>query len=109
MPIFPQRKFALKHPKQRESRLNSVPKYNEDMDDFKNIKIKLSNEREIQFVDGTWISVNKSQREGTDDVEKLVRENKALESENSALTVKMDIMLDLLTECILEKEAIMRK
>lgn len=104
MPIFPQRKSTFKHPKHRESRLNSVPKYNEDIDDFKNIKIKLNNEREIQFVDGTWISIKKNQPEGSDDVEKLVKENKRLENENQVLNVKMDIMLDLLTECISEKE-----
>ena len=109
MPIFPQRKFTFKHPKQRELRLNSVPKYNEDIDDFKNIKIKLSNERELQFVDGEWISIKKSQQEGFDDVGRLVRENKRLENENSTLNVKMDIMLDLLTECISEKEAIAKK
>jgi len=109
MPIFPQRKFTFKHPKQRELRLNSVPKYNEDIDDFKNIKIKLSNEKELQFVDGEWISIKKSQQEGFDDVARLVRENKRLENENSTLNVKMDIMLDLLTECISEKEAITKK
>ena len=109
MPIFPQRKFTFKHPKQRELRLNSVPKYNEDIDDFKDIKIKLSNERELQFVDGEWINVKKSQQEGFDDVARLVRENKKLQNENSNLNVKMDIMLDLLTECICEKEAIAKK
>ncbi|CAG9798175.1 unnamed protein product [Chironomus riparius] len=109
MPIFPQRKLTFKHPKQRELRLNSVAKYNEDIDDFKNIKIKLSNERELQFVDGEWISINKSQQEEFDDTARLVRENKRLENENSTLNVKMDIMLDLLTECISEKEAIAKK
>lgn len=109
MPIFPQRKFTFKHPKQRELRLNSVPKYNEDIDDFKNIKIKLSNEKELQFVDGEWISIKTNQQDGFDDVAKLVRENKKLENENSTLNVKMDIMLDLLTECISEKEAIAKK
>lgn len=109
MPIFPQRKFTFKHPKQRELRLNSVPKYNEDIDDFKNIKIKLNNEKELQFVDGIWISVKKNQQQYEDDVAKLVKDNKRLENENTALNVKMDIMLDLLTECISEKEAIMKK
>ena len=60
-------------------------------------------------MDGEWINIKKSQQEGFDDVARLVRENKRLENENSTLNIKMDIMLDLLTECISEKEAITKK
>lgn len=109
MPIFPQRKFTPKLPKQRDLRLNSVPKYPEEIDDYRHIKLKLSGERELQFVDGVWISLKPSQNDTVDDIAKLVREKKKLENENTMLNVKMDIMLDLLTECVSEKEAILRK
>lgn len=109
MPIFPHRKFTPKLPKQRELRLNSVPKLSEDIDDFRNIKLKLSGEKEFQFVDGIWISLKRNQNEAVDDVTRMARANKKLEDENAMLNVKMDIMLDLLTECVTEKDAILRK
>jgi hypothetical protein len=108
MPIFPHRKFTPKLPKQRELRLNTVPKRAEEIDDFRSIKLKLSGEKEFQFVDGVWMGLKKSQPEAIDDITRIVRTNKRLEEENAMLNVKMDIMLDLLTECVAEKDAMMR-
>ncbi|KAG5674309.1 hypothetical protein PVAND_004287 [Polypedilum vanderplanki] len=109
MPIFPHRKFTPKLPKQRELRLNSVPKFTEDIDDFRNIKLKLNAEKEFQFADGVWISLKRNQAETFDDITRIVTANKKLKDENSMFNVKIDIMLDLLTECEAEKDAILRK
>lgn len=103
MPIFV-KKFSPKLPKPRETRLNSVPKLTEDIEDFKNIKLKLNDDKELRFVDGVWLSMNKNQPEGIDDVARLQKAKQKLEEENHMLQVKMDVLLDLLTESMSEKD-----
>lgn len=109
MPIFSHWKFTTKNSKPRASRLDSAPKYTEDINDFKNIKLKLSDDKEFQFIDGVWMNLKKNQHENVDDVGKLIKKNQKLEEENAMMNVKMDIMLDLLSECVSEKEAAGKK
>lgn len=100
MPIFSHRsKFALKPSRAREGRLNSVSKYNadEDINDFKNIKLKLDADNELHFMDGNWVNVNKKQSTNVDAVTKVLKENHKLEQEKRVLEMKMKIMLNLLT------------
>lgn len=100
MPIFPHRsKFSLKPPKAREGRLSSAPKFteNEDIDDFKNIKLKLDSESELHFIDGNWINLNKKHSTNIDAVSKVLKENHKLEQDKRVLEMKMKIMLNLLT------------
>lgn len=99
MPIF--RKNFVKKPQKstaRESRLV------EEVDDFKNIALKLSDKNTLKFVNGVWMVLKKNQAENVDDAIELVRTNQKLEEENTMLTAKIDIMLDLLSETLVEKE-----
>lgn len=105
MPIFT-KKFSKKSPSKPRNRLNSVPKIAEDIDDFKNISIKLDDEKVLKFVDGFWISSKKSSLADDDGILKLVQHNKKLEEEKTMLNAKLEICLDLLTETVAEKEAI---
>lgn len=100
MPIFPQRsKFTLKPSKPREGRLDGVEKFNKDeeLNDFKNIKLKLNVDNELHFIDGSWINLNKKQTSNIDEVAKVLKENHKLEHEKRVLELKMKIMLNLLT------------
>lgn len=100
MPIFPHRsKFTLKPSKPREGRLDGVEKFSgdEDVNDFKNIKLKLNVDNELHFIDGSWINLNKKQTSNIDDVAKVLKENHKLEHEKKVLELKMKIMLNLLT------------
>lgn len=98
MPIF--KKNFVKKPLKlttRESRLV------EEVDDFKNIAVKLSDKNTLKFVNGVWMVMKKNQGNVNDAIE-LVKTNQRLEEENTMLTAKMDILLDLLSETLLEKE-----
>lgn len=100
MPIFSNRsKFTLKQSKPREGRLDAVEKLNvdEEINDFKNIKLKLNVDNELHFIDGCWINLNKKQTSNIDDVAKVLKENHKLEHEKRVLELKMKIMLNLLT------------
>lgn len=100
MPIFPQRsKFSLKPLKAREGRLTTAPKFKEeeDVEDFKNIKLKLDTENELHFIDGNWIKLSKKQSTNIDAVSKVLKENHKLEQDKRVLEMKMKIMLNLLT------------
>jgi len=108
MPIFT-KKFTQKAPKPRDGRDSSVPKLTEELDDFKNIKLKLSDDKELRFVDGTWMSLKKGTTDNIDDVVKLQKQKQKLEDENSMYAVKMDIMLDLLSECVSEVDLMSKK
>jgi len=108
MPIFT-KKFTQKAPKARDGRDSSVPKLTEELDDFKNIKLKLSDDKELRFVDGTWMSLKKGTTDNIDDVVKLQKQKQKLEDENSMYAVKMDIMLDLLSECVSEVDLMSKK
>lgn len=98
MPIF--KKNFVKKPLKataRESRLV------EDVDDFKNISLKLSDKNTLKFVNGVWMVLKKNQATDFDDAVELVKTNQKLEEEKTMLTAKMDILLDLLSETISEK------
>lgn len=108
MPIFV-KKFSPKPPRVRDSRLSSVAKLVEEVNDFKNIKLKLHDDKELRFVDGVWMNLKKSHLENIDDVSKLHKVKQKLEEENSMYQIKMDILLDLLSECISERETSNKK
>lgn len=99
MPIF--RKNFVKKPLKSTAREFRLV---EEVDDFKNIALKLSDKNTLKFVNGVWMVLRKNQAENVDDAIELVRTNQKLEEENTMLTAKMDIMLDLLSETLVEKE-----
>lgn len=94
MPIF-SKNFSKKSTHVRESRLV------EDIDDFKNLVIKLSDKNTLKFVGGEWLVIKKNlSSDNADDVSELVKYNLKLKEENNMMSVKMDILLDLLSETL---------
>lgn len=86
--------------------MDGVEKFNvdEELSDFKNIKLKLNVDNELHFIDGSWINLNKKQTSNIDEVAKVLKENHKLEHEKRVLELKMKIMLNLLTSERGEKE-----
>jgi hypothetical protein len=107
MPIFV-KKFSPKLSAPRESRPNiGVPKIEEDINDFRKIKIGIDENSELRFVDGVWIGVNNGKEsEILSDVSRIKKKAAILEQENQMYQAKIDILLDLLTENISELNAI---
>lgn len=117
MPIFT-KKFAPKVAPPRTQRLNiGCPPHQEDLDDFRAIRLNLV-DKQLCFVDGVWMSALRgtaasggtSVGGGTtaltstaiDDLLRIKRRIKALEQENNLYQVKLDVLLDLLTENVIE-------
>jgi hypothetical protein len=69
----------------------------------------LNDDKEFQFVDGMWVYLKKGQHENIDDINKIVKKSQKLEEENTAVNMKMDIMLDLLAELMTENETLKAK
>lgn len=99
MPIF-SRKFDIKHIPQRNKRDSSCAHIQEKLDDFQNIQFHLTNKKMMKFVDGTWIVTQQSA--DADDITSMRRRMQKLEEENNLNQIKVDILLDMLTENLAE-------
>ncbi|XP_053670500.1 protein chibby homolog 1 [Anopheles nili] len=109
MPIF-QKKFAPKIAPPRGQRLNiGCPPPAEDLDDFRSISLNLV-DKQLCFIDGIWMNGLKPTAgsasagisgHSTDDVLRMKRRLKTLEQENNMLQVKLDVLVDLLTENVI--------
>ncbi|ETN60570.1 chibby [Anopheles darlingi] len=130
MPIF-QKKFAPKLIPPRTRRLNigcPPPSPADDVDDFRTITLNLV-DRQLCFIDGVWMNgltrpsgdVGSSGAGGasvtgstaaaashatTDDMLRMRRRLKTVEQENNLLQVKLDVLVDLLTENMIELNGI---
>ncbi|EAT34705.1 AAEL013081-PA [Aedes aegypti] len=118
MPIFT-KKFAPKVAPPRTARLNiGCPPQQEDLDEFRNIRLNLL-DKQLCFVDGVWMSAAApgggssgmtaalpSNASTIDDLLRMKRRLKTLEQENNLYQVKLDVLLDLLTENVIELSAI---
>lgn len=103
MPLF-NKKFESKSIPARSGRCNiEFPPISEDLDDFLNIGINL-NSKSFTFVKGNWLQSNK--KEDIDDFGRLNDKIKNLEEENNMNQVKIDVLLDLLTENVSELNAV---
>ncbi|XP_062541587.1 protein chibby homolog 1 [Armigeres subalbatus] len=114
MPIFT-KKFAPKVAPPRTARLNiGCPPQQEDLDEYRNIRLNLL-DKQLCFVDGVWMSAIKATAAGSggssalpgtnnaiDDLLRMKRRVKSLEQENNLYQVKLDVLLDLLTENVIE-------
>lgn len=109
MPIFV-KKFAPKLSAPRGDRLNIVPKIDEDVENFRDVKIAIDDVREVKFEGPEWVLTTNGNKDAllTDEVA-LKRKASILEQENNMLNAKIDILLDLLTENVSELNAIKKK
>uniref|UniRef100_T1H6P3 Uncharacterized protein n=1 Tax=Megaselia scalaris TaxID=36166 RepID=T1H6P3_MEGSC len=98
MPLF-NKKFESKSIPARSGRCNiEFPPISEDLDDF---EINLNKELHVK---GNWLQSNK--KEDIDDFGRLNDKIKNLEEENNMNQVKIDVLLDLLTENVSELNAV---
>lgn len=99
MPIF-SRKFDIKNIPQRGKRDGTCPYIQEKLDDFQNIQLNLTNKKKLKFVDGTWIVTQHTA--DADDITMMRRRLQKLDEENNLNQIKVDILLDMLTENLAE-------
>lgn len=115
MPIF-HKKNVFKAPPPRTGRVSEsqCPRIFKNSDDLKNLHLTLANDKELRFVDGMWIQqtttssghsvASRTTELNVDDLLKLKGKMDRLEQENNLLQVKVDILIDLLTENLCKDE-----
>ncbi|XP_031618137.1 protein chibby homolog 1 [Contarinia nasturtii] len=106
MPIF-SKKFDIKNIPQRGKRDNSCAQIQEKLDDFHTIQLNLTNKRKLKFVDGTWIVTQ--QHGDADDITAMRKRLQKLEEENNLNQIKVDVLLDMLTENLAELKILRNK
>lgn len=99
MPIF-SKKFDIKSipPRNKRNNANGAP-IQEKIDEFGDITLNLD-KRKLKFVDGTWMLTQSDC--STDEVAELKRKIQKLEEENNLNQIKVDVLLDMLTENLSE-------
>lgn len=105
MPIF-SKKFDVKNIPVRSKRQNDWPKIQEKLDDYQIIQLNLD-EKKLKFVNGTWTSLQNSTNPF--DVGVMKRKIQKLEEENNLNQIKVDVLLDMLTENLAELSVIHSK
>lgn len=99
MPIF-SKKFDIKLIPQRIKRDASCVHIQEKLDDFQTIQFSLAHKKKLKFVDGMWIVCQ--QTADADDFAAMKKRLHKLEEENNLSQIKVDILLDMLTENLAE-------
>lgn len=100
MPIF-SKKFDVKTlPSRGKRHAVNCPSIQEKLDDYETISVNLSGQRQLKFVDGEWLLTQSSYN--VDDISALKRKVHKLEEENNLNQVKVDVLLDMLTENLAE-------
>lgn len=106
MPIFA-KKFDIKSIPARSKRYNNGgPQIQEKIDEYRTIQINL-NKKKLKFIDGTWILTQNSS--DIDDVGALKKKLQKLEEENNLNQIKVDVLLDMLTENLSELNILRNK
>uniref|UniRef100_A0A1B0EXS4 Uncharacterized protein n=1 Tax=Phlebotomus papatasi TaxID=29031 RepID=A0A1B0EXS4_PHLPP len=110
MPIF-SKKFAYKSAPARNRRVqeSDCPRIHEKLEEFRNIHLQLDNEGGYTFANGSWTS-NKNPRDPkSSSGQKLKEDLTKLSEENNLLQLKVEILVDLLTENTIEMNEIREK
>lgn len=102
MPIF-SKKFYIKTIPPRAKRHPSGPQVQEKLIDIQTLQINL-NKKKLKFVDGSWLVSN--QCGDMDDISVIKKKIQKLEEENNLKQVKIDILLDMLSENLAELNVI---
>lgn len=105
MPIF-SKKFDIKNIPQRSKRDGTSSHIQEKLDDYQVIQLNLANKKKLKFVDGTWIV---TQQGDLDDVIAMQKRLQKLEEENNLNQIKVDVLLDMLTENLSELKMLRKK
>lgn len=73
----------------------------EKLDEYKTIGLNLPGQWQLKFVDGEWLMTQASGNV-VDDIGALRRKVHKLEEENNLNLIKVDVLLDMLTENMAE-------
>lgn len=98
MPIF-SKKFDIKTIPPRAKRHSSGPQVQEKLSDVQTLQINL-NRKKLKFIDGLWFVSH--QCGDMDDISIIKNKIQKLEEENNLKQVKVDILLDMLSENLAE-------
>lgn len=99
MPIF-SKKFDIKTIPPRAKRYSSGPQVQENLDDIQTLQINL-NKKKLKFVDGVWLVSHQC-----GDIHIIKKRIQKCEEENNLKQVKIDILLDMLSENLAEMNLI---
>lgn len=97
MPIF-SRKFDIKNVPARAKRQMNCPQIDENLNDYRAIQLHLGKKR-LKFVNGSWIGQHISEPDNADGMK---RDLQRLEEANNLNQIKIDVLLDMLTENLAE-------
>lgn len=106
MPIF-SKKFYVKAIPVRTKRQNNFPQMQEKLDEYQSIQITLNNKKKLKFIDGTWMLTQHTA--DTDDITVMKRRIQKVEEENNLNQIKVDVLLDMLTENLAELNILRNK
>ncbi|GAB0097764.1 hypothetical protein DMENIID0001_134300 [Sergentomyia squamirostris] len=105
MPIF-SKKFTFKSAPVRNRRIpeSDCPRIHEKLEEFRNIQLQLGIDGGYTFANGSWTSTEPSSaiKPSTNPHPQLKQQITKLSEENNFLKLKVDIMIDLLTENSIE-------
>lgn len=105
MPIF-SKKFDIKTiPNRGKRQAANCPPIQEKFADYETISVNLSGQRQLKFVNGEWL-LTQSSSCNVDDINALKRKVHKLEEENNLNQVKVDVLLDMLTENLAELDVL---
>lgn len=105
MPIF-SKKFDVKTlPSRGKRHAANCPSIQEKLDDYETISVNLPGQRQLKFVDGEWLLTTQASG-NVDDINALKRKVHKLEEENNLNQVKVDVLLDMLTENLAELDVL---
>lgn len=110
MPIF-LKKLKPSAPRKPRLCIDDLPITEELVNGFRdNIKIEFSGSKELHFVDGNWVCLQNSSKsdECVDLLKAQTKDLATLKAQNSLYQIKMDIMIDLLSEKMAELDSVTR-
>lgn len=107
MPIF-SKKFEIKHIPPRAKRYINCPQIQEKINDFQIVQLNL-NKKKLKFVNGTWSLSQQSSHDTDINIDINKKKLQKLEEENNLKQVKIDVLLDMLTENLTELNIIRGK
>ncbi|XP_059611641.1 protein chibby homolog 1 [Phlebotomus argentipes] len=111
MPIF-SKKFSYKSAPPRNKRVleSDCPRIHEKLEEFRNIHLQLSDDGGYTFANGCWSSTSKNAKASASNNNQQLKEKiTKLSEENNLLQLKVDILVDLLTENTVEMTEIKEK
>ena len=108
MPIF-HTKLRLSALRKPRINIDDLPRTEESVSEFReNIRVELNGAKELHFVEGNWVCLQNSTKsdECVDLLKLQSKDIASLKTQNSLYQIKLDILVDLLSEKMAELDSI---